>query len=317
MQEHGAVARIATLTLNPTIDVSFEVDRIVPTHKMRGDGERHDPGGGGINVARVVTRLGGDSRCYYLSGGATGAALDALIDQLLLARSRVQIRGETRVSTSVFERSSRLQYRFVTSGPEVAPVEWQQCLESLSQRKCEYLVASGSLPPGAPDHFYALAATVAARQGARFVLDSSGRGLAGGLEQGGVFLVKPSLAELAALVGQELSTDDDIAEAARTIVDRGAARHVAVTMGEHGAMLVNGSGVLRLAAIATTVVSAVGCGDSFLAAMVQALAEGSEPEEAFRFGMAGGAAATLTPGTSLARAEDIHRLYAAGRVLAR
>lgn len=311
------MTRIATLTLNPTIDVAFEVERLWPTHKMRGEGERHDPGGGGINVARVVARLGGDCRCYYLSGGATGVALDALIDLHMLARSRVPIRGETRVSTSVFERSSRLQYRFVTSGPEIAPGEWQQCLDLLSQGRCDYLVASGSLPPGIPDDFYARVAAVAAEQGARFVLDSSGRGLAGGLAGQSVFLVKPSLAELTELTGRELTTDELVAEAAAAIVRQGAAEHVAVTLGEDGGMLVNASGVLRLPAVATTVVSAVGCGDSFLAAMIQALSEGREPADAFRFGLAGGAAATLTPGTGLARPEDIHRLYVPGPVLAR
>ncbi|HSG35106.1 MAG TPA: 1-phosphofructokinase family hexose kinase [Sphingomonadaceae bacterium] len=294
--------------MNPTIDLSFEVDRVLPTHKMRGRNERHDPGGGGINVARVFVRLGGNARCHYLSGGATGVALDGLLDLHQIVRSRVPIAGETRISASVFERSGEREYRFVTEGPTVAEDEWQACLESVSQARCRYFVASGSLPRGVPEDFYARVANTLNRNGPRFVLDSSGAGLAGGLAGGGVFLVKPSIGELRQLTGEALESDEAVAGAARAIVDRGEAEHVVVTMGREGAMLVNAGGILRLPAIPVDAVSCVGAGDSFVAGMVHALAGGSEIADAFRFGIAAGAAATLTPGTDLARAEDIAKV---------
>lgn len=302
------MSNIATLTLNPTIDLSFEVERIFHTHKMRGGNERHDPGGGGINIARVFVRLGGNACCYYLSGGATGAALDGLLDLHQLVRRRIPIRGETRVSTSVFERETGREYRFVTLGPEVAADEWKACEARLAEAKCDYLVASGSLPPGVPGDFYARIARMANQRDIPFVLDSSGVGLAEGLAGGGVFLVKPSIGELRALTGQDLGEDEAIAEAARMIVARGQARHVAVTMGSDGAMLINAAETLRLPAVRVDALSTVGAGDSFLAAMVHALADGRTPAAAFRFGMAAGAAAVLRPGTGLARADDIRRL---------
>ena len=212
---------IVTLTLNPTVDLSFEVDRIQHTHKVRGRNERHDPGGGGINVARVFVRLGGNARCYYLSGGATGAALDGLLDLHQLVRSRVPIRGETRISTSVFESESGREYRFVTSGPTVSEDEWTACEALLAQAQCDYLVASGSLPLGVPEDFYARVARMAAGRGIRFVLDSSGAGLAQGLAGGGVFLAKPSIGELQAVTGHDLESEDAIVEAAGAIVGRG------------------------------------------------------------------------------------------------
>jgi len=301
---------IATLTLNPTLDVAFEVERIIPTHKIRGDGERHDPGGGGINVARVFRRLGGDARCYYLAGGATGAALDWLLDQHQLVRTRVPIAGDTRVSTSVFERESGQEYRFVTDGPAVSPEEWQACEALLAEAECEYLVASGSLPRGVPADAYARVARIAQERGIRFVLDSSGDGLAAGLAGGGVFLVKPSLGELRKLTGLALEDDAAIAAAAQGIAARGGAQLVAVTMGRDGAVLADASGAVRLPAIPVAASSAVGAGDSFLAGMVHALAQGWTATEALRLGQAAGAAAVLTPGTDLARAEDIRRLYA-------
>ena len=308
---------IATLTMNPTIDVSFEVDSVFHTRKMRGRDERHAPGGGGINVARVFVRLGGNARCYYHSGGATGVALDGLLDLHQLVRRRVSIKGDTRVSTTVFETSSACEYRFVTDGPEVSPDEWQQCLDLLGQAECDYLVASGSLPRGVPDDFYARVASLAKQRGIRFVLDSSGPALAQGLAGRKVFLVKPSIGELRALTGLQLASEQEIADAAHAIVRRGEAEHVALTIGGDGALLANAAGAIRLPAIPMQAASAVGAGDSFLAAMVHALASGRELEDAFRFGIAAGAAAILRPGTDLARPEDIRRLYAQAQVLAR
>jgi 6-phosphofructokinase 2 len=233
-----------------------------------------------------------------------------LLDLHQLVKVRIPIRGETRVAVSVFERQAGNEYRFVPSGPHIEHNEWQVCLDRLAEVRCDYLVASGSLPQGVPDDFYARVASIAKQRGCRFVLDSSGPGLVHGLANGGVFLVKPSIGELRDLTGKDLVDEDEIIHAAAEIVDRGEAEHVAVTMGHEGGVLVNAAGALRLPAIPVDAVSSVGAGDSFLAAMLHALASGHEPDEAFRWGIAAGAAATLTPGSDLARAADIARLHA-------
>ncbi|GGC34412.1 phosphofructokinase [Novosphingobium marinum] len=300
---------IATLTMNPTIDLSYEVDEVRHTHKMRGHAERHAPGGGGINVARVFVRLGGHARCFYLSGGATGVALDGLLDLHQLVRNRIAITGETRIATNVFERASGKEYRFVPPGPVVTEAECAQCLDLLETVQCDYLVASGSLPPGVPAGFYAQLASRLRPRGIEVVLDTSGPALGAALAGGGFALVKPSQGELEKLVGRPLATVADVGAAAMAIVDAGGARLVAVTMGHEGAVLAGPDGTLYLPAIPVEAKSAVGAGDSFLAAMVHRLASGSNAEEAFRFGMAGGTAAVLTPGTDLARPADMERLY--------
>ena len=301
---------IATLTLNPTIDVAYEVEQMFHTHKMRTLNEHYDPGGGGINVARVFVRLGGNARCYYLSGGATGHALDGLLDLHQLVRCRIPIVGATRVSTSVLEHKSSKEYRIVPCGPTVTPDEWQECLDRIAEADCDYLVASGSLPPGIPEDFYARVAAAAVSRGIKVILDSSGPGLLGGLSGGNIFLVKPSLGELRQLVGQDLETPEEIAGAAMTIVDKGHAEIVAVTMGHHGAVLARKSGILHLPAIPIEAKSAVGAGDSFLAAMTYGLANEKDPAECFRLGLAAGAAAVQTPGTDLCHRADVERLYA-------
>lgn len=302
---------IATLTMNPTIDVSYAVDRVVHTRKMRARDERYAPGGGGLNVARVFCRLGGNARCFYLSGGATGPALDGLVDQHQLVRTRIPIKHDTRIASAILESESGKEFRFTPAGPIVAEEEWQACLDLLAEARCDYLVASGSLPRGVPDDYYARVNAVMAQRGIGVVLDSSGEALRAGLAAGGIMLVKPSLEELAYLAGRELDTVEEIGAVASEIVSAGQAENVAVTMGERGALLARREGTLYLPAIPIEAKSAVGAGDSFLAAMVHALARGQDMVAAFRYGMAAGAAAVLTPGTNLAYGDDIDRLFAA------
>jgi len=299
---------IATLTMNPTIDVAYAVPKVRHTHKVRAHGEHYDPGGGGINVARVVSRLGGTARAIYLAGGATGAALDGLVDFHAIARTRIPIRGHSRISTAIFEEETGKEYRFVPPGPLVSEAEWQACLSHLAELSCTFLVMSGSLPRGAPVDFYARAGAMMRARGAKVVLDSSGEALRQGLEGGGVHLVKPSLGELRALMGEPLESLDAIGRAALDIVRRGKAMHVAVSMGHRGALLAFGERVLHLPAVPVEARSAVGAGDSFVAAMTFAMEQGRDPVAAFRYGIAAGAAAVLTPGTDLCHKADVDRL---------
>jgi 6-phosphofructokinase 2 len=301
---------IATLTMNPTIDVAYEVSEVRHTHKIRATREYHNPGGGGINVARVYVRLGGNARCYYLAGGATGVALDGLLDLHQLVRAKIPIEGETRIAANVVETSTGKEYRFVPAGPEVAEAEWRACLEALAQVECDYLVASGSLPPGVPDDFYARVTALVRPRGVRIVLDSSGPALREGLAAGGIHLVKPSVGELQQLVGRNLTGPDAIAAAASEIVSSGRAEIVAVSMGHEGALLAHAGGTVRLPAIAIEAKSTVGAGDSFVAGMVYGLSDGQDVAQAFRYGVATGTAAVLHPGTDLARPDDIEKMLA-------
>jgi len=300
---------VATLTLNPAFDICCEVERVIDTHKMRATGERFSPGGGGINVARVFVRLGGHARSYYLSGGPVGVAYDQLVDLHKLVRTRIRIAGNTRSSTTVLERTTGREFRFVPEGPEVSEAEWQALLAEIGKIECDFLVASGSLPKGVPDDFYARAARIAGERGARFVLDTSGRGIAGGISGGGVLLLKPSIGELGQLAGRELASVEDAAEAAMDVVRSGRAEHVAVTMGHRGALLASSGGTHYEPAIPIRARSSVGAGDSFLAAMVYRLCAGDPIVEALRYGVAAGAAAVLTPGSDLCLPADIERLY--------
>jgi 6-phosphofructokinase 2 len=300
---------IVTLTLNPSIDGASEAEEVRPIRKIRTSNERYDPGGGGINVARVVAELGGPSLAIYLAGGVTGPVLDSLLDRVSLERERVDIEDHTRISHVVFERSTGTEYRFTPEGPEVGETEWRRCLATLTAHDFDFLVASGSLARGVPEDFYVRAGRIAAEKRARMVLDTSGPALRATLEAGAVHLVKPSQGEFEELVGRKLPDVAAMEKAAMDFVQSGKVEIVAVTLGHEGAVLAHAGGVLRLPALPVKPRSAVGAGDSFVAAMTLKLAQGAAVEEAFMYGIAAGTAAVLTPGTELCSRSDVERLF--------
>lgn len=301
--------RIVTLTPNPALDLSTTVDRVEPVRKLRCDAPRFDPGGGGINVARVLSRLGRQVRAVYPAGGPAGARLTALLAAEGIGEGAIPILGETRESFTVTDRGDGAEYRFVLPGPQLLTAEWQSCLDAVfSQAEAGgVLVVSGSLPPGlAPGELAALAARARAA-GLRLAADSSGPALETLLKQG-VWLVKPSLRELSELLGRPLDSRARQLAACRELIAAGSAGIVALSLGQEGALLVTADQALAARALAVRTVSTVGAGDSFLAGLLWGLTEGLQPPEALRQAMAAGASALLSPGTGLSRVEDMRRL---------
>lgn len=301
---------IVTFTPNPAIDSACDAPKVQPTHKVRTTNMRYDPGGGGVNAARVIQRMGGSVRAIYLAGGATGGVLDSLLDRDGIARTRIDIADHTRISQAVHETQTGLEYRFVPDGPLVSDSEWQRALETMAGVECDYLVLSGSLPRNVPADFYARIVKALRRRDCQVILDTSGHALRVTLEAGGVFLVKPSRGELEQFAGHPLADDDALAAAAMQIVRSGFARHVAISLGHLGALLVSEGAQLRLPAIEVEVRSAVGAGDSFVGALSCALAAGRSVEDAFRLGLAAGTAAVMSPGTGLCQRQDVESLFA-------
>jgi len=312
-------AGIVTLTLNPALDLATTTAQVAPTHKLRCGPVQRFPGGGGINVARVLHRLGADVAAWALVGGAAGAQIATLLAHEDVPTRLHPIAGDTRENLSVVETTTGQEFRFVLPGPTVAPAEWQALLADLAPPAdaaatapgpTRWWVASGSLPPGLPDTTYAELARAARRQGVRLALDTSGPALAAAL-QAGVALVKPSLRELRELLGEPLAAPADWHRAARTLVQQGQAGMVALSLGEQGALLATPGGAWQAPALpAAAQHGTTGAGDCFLAALVWALDRGEAPPEALRWGIAAGAAALQSPGTSLAAAADVHRLLA-------
>jgi 6-phosphofructokinase 2 len=299
---------ILTLTLNPSIDIACAVDAVVPQHKLRTHGDRLDPGGGGVNVSRVLNELGAETCAVVLSGGVFGQQLQALIAAERVPCRPVSIAGTTRVSMTVHDETSGAEYRFVGEGPVIAAAEFESCQSALSAEPGDWLVISGSLPRGiAPDMLAALVRHAHAA-GRQVVVDCSGPALKAVLGQG-LALIKPSLREFEDLVGRTLATAAEQDEAALRLVHAGAAERIAVSLSADGALLATRAGVVRRPAIPVTAIGTVGAGDSFLAAMVLALARGAPAADALRWGLAAGAAAVTATGTARPRRATIEALH--------
>ncbi len=291
---------ILTVTMNPAVDLATVTPVVRPVHKLRCAAPLRIAGGGGVNVARVLHRLGASVMALVASGGATGAHLQALLAADGVALRAIGVSGETRENLTVTDEASRQEYRFVMPGPRLRQDEWQACLDAVSVMSpapgC--VIASGSLPPGVPQDFYARLARWARSCGSRLVLDASGPSLAAALEEG-VFLVKPSLRELRELTGRSLGLPSERIAAARELVAQGRAAQVALSLGEQGALLVTQEGVWTAKALPVMVAGTVGAGDSLLAAMVWALEAGMPPGEVLAAGVAAGSVATERGGSHL------------------
>lgn len=305
------MSRIVTLTLNPAMDLSTTAARVEPTRKLRCSLPHCDPGGGGINVARVVATLGGDALAVYPGGGPFGDLLERTLAGLGVPQRRVPIAGDTRESFTVDEGASGLQYRFVLPGPELSAVEQQACLDAIAalDPRPSWLVLSGSFPPGVAPMFFDQVVALAQRIGARLVLDCSGEALRHAGQRGGIHLLKPSLSELATLAGGKVEGVAAQEAALRELIGRGVAEVIVLSLGGEGAVLASKEGIERFAPLDVPVCSAVGAGDSMVGAMVLALSRGWSLPAAVRYGIAAGSATLMRPGTELCRAEDVERLY--------
>ncbi|MHB9879886.1 1-phosphofructokinase family hexose kinase [Pacificimonas sp. ICDLI1SI03] len=300
---------IVTLTFSPTIELSMSTGSIRPDDKLRCTSPRYEPGGGGINVARVARELGENALAVFPEGGATGASLLALLEEMQLPVASVHVGGWTRECFNVIERDTSHQYRFILPGVAIDGEEQDALLDLLGRHLSSggVLIASGSLPPGTPNAIIGRLSDLAKRKGARFLLDTSGPAL---LAAHGAYLVKPNERELEEVTGQPLHEVEDIVHAARRLVAAGVAGHILVSRGRKGALLVGAAAAFSFDPVAVDVRNAVGAGDSMMAGVAVGIARGLLIQECVRRGIAAGTAAVMTDGSVLARAEDVERLYA-------
>ncbi len=276
---------------------------------MRAWDVRYDPGGGGINVSRVIKRLGGETVAYGFAGGHTGAALRDLLDQEDLPFRLIEVKHPTRINITFLDEEDGAQYVFSLPGARVDGPEWRQLVSAIRDvdPKPEFLVISGSLPPGLGAGAYEELAKDAREGGVQVLVDASGEPLRVTLKHRPL-IVKPNRRELGLLTGQELLGVDDILTASREVLEMGP-QSVIVSLGPDGALAVNAEGAWRASAPPVKTVSKVGAGDSMMAAIVRSLRMGKTLPEALKLGVAAGTAATISPGTELCLVKDIDHLF--------
>jgi 6-phosphofructokinase 2 len=301
---------IVTLTMNPAIDTYLAGDTL-RTSKIRCKTTGAGPGGGGVNVALVIRKLGGRAEAALTVGGPGGRRLLGMLDERDVPHHDIWVEGETRDTYVIFERESKRRYHIIIEGPSLGEAEWGAALDLVGElsRPGRYLVLSGSLPPGVPDDFYARAAAIAKEGGCLVAVDTSGPPLAAALAEG-VWLAKPNRNELETLAGHEIPTFEERREVAERLVAEGRAEVIAATFGAEGSLIVTAAACWHASPPPIQPMSEVGAGDSFLGALILAITQGRDLPEAVAYAVAAAGSALSKSGPGLSDKDQTERLYA-------
>lgn len=299
---------IITVTLNAVVDKTYTVENYTLDRVHRPSGEKRTAGGKGINVARVLRTLGRDVVATGFVGGHNGELIISDLDREGITHEFVQTRVESRFCIAVVDPVNHTQTEVNESGPTVGPDEIEALrakIESLLP-SASHIVLSGSAPPGVPNGFYAWAIEAAKAAGVQSILDASGEPLRLGVTAL-PYMVKPNVVELSAYVERELYTVEDILEAANGLA-RSGIKFVVVSMGKSGAIVTDGSEAWHATPPEIDFVSAVGSGDSFVAAFVDALVSGNDMQDALVAGTAAGASDAMIAGSGFCTVQSIESL---------
>jgi 6-phosphofructokinase 2 len=299
---------IVTLTVNPALDKSTHFKGLVAEQKIRCSAPRFDAGGGGINVSKAISRLGGTSLAVFTSGGPLGKMLEELVAKESIDFQAIPIQTWTRESFVAVDENTNSQYRFGFTGGEITNEEEQAFLDAIANLKPKFMVASGSLNEGLSTDFYQKVAEIAKKSNSKLIVDTSGEALKKVLETG-AYLIKPNVGELAKLIGVERLEMEEVNEAAKQIIAKGGAEIVVVSLGPQGAVLVTKDNYEFVPAPNVAKKSTVGAGDSMVGGMVWALSQNKSLKEVIRWGVACGSAATMNEGTQLFKGSDAKRLF--------
>jgi len=304
------MSSIVTITFSPCIDKSTSVSSLIPEKKLRCTAPKLEPGGGGINVARAIKKLGGEAIAIFPSGGYTGKYFNYLLEKENIPSVIIETTNETRENIIVLDEFTNNQYRFGMPGTELSENEWKQCLKAVEEiSNAEFIIASGSLPPGVPLNIYAQLAKISKNSNAKFIVDTSGEALKQAADEG-VYLLKPNLGELSSLSGIEKIDSSNVEEVAKELIRKNRCGVIVVSLGNEGAILVTKSETYRAIPPEVDRKSTVGAGDSMVAGIVYSLSRSMNLKQVLQYGVACGTAATMNSGTELCRKEDADRLYA-------
>lgn len=302
-----------TVTMNPTMDLTFVTERIAFGEPLRALQVQRTPGGKGINVSRALRSMEIDSVALAMVGGFVGDELVFLLREEGLDLEVVRLEGDTRVNVVVLGEEDKSELAIWAMGPEVTESELQQMVELMLSREgaVDLLVLSGSLPPGVDDGFYQRVIVEAGRRGIRTVLDSRGEPLKKGVE-GAPYMIKPNLDELSGLAGRSLSGDDEVVGFAKELLGAGVVL-VVVSMGRHGALMISHEGVWK-GKVLPLAEDTVGAGDSMVAGLVAGITRGLPVDKAFHEGLAFSLSAVMNEGPGLTEPKTYGEAYSLVRI---
>lgn len=299
---------IYTVTLNPALDKTVEIPGMALDTVNRVTSMRTDPGGKGINVSKVIAKLGGESCAVGILGGESGRTLLAALEREGLRTHFRFVEGQTRTNLKIIDRALHTNTDINEPGLTVSPADLDALLRDLlgMVREGDIVVLAGSLPQGAPQDTYRVWTAACREKGARVCLDADGVLLAEGLKAA-PYLIKPNEDELSRLVGHRLTDTDELIAEGRLLLKGGVTR-VVISLGERGALYLRGNEVLYAEGLSVPVGSTVGAGDSVVAALAYADSLGMSVEDAVRLSTATGAANVMCSGTQPAEREAVEKL---------
>lgn len=302
-----ATTPIVTFTMNPAVDVFGETDRIYDDSKTRCRQRAVEPGGGGINVARNIHRMGFPTLAVFPAGGLHGEQLQQLLQNDQQPFIAVPIQGQSRQNLAITDLSRKVMHHFVFPGPELTEQEMRACRDTLLKYAPPFLILSGSLPDHVQQDFYAQVTESCATKGVKVLLDTSGQALSKTLYHG-AYLAKLNRREFASLGFDEHSSLAQLARDMRQLVTDGAVDVLIVTLTRGGAMLISRDGdAYYCSAPKVDIVSHVGAGDSFMSALAYQLANGVSLALAFQYGVAAACVTVQSEGNQLTDFEWLER----------
>ena len=299
---------IITVTMNPAIDKTVEIDQLLPGGLNRIRKVEYDAGGKGINVSKTIRELGGTSIATGFLGGNAGKTIQSVLGKKEIGNDFIQVDGETRTNTKVFEKNGA-----VTELNEPGPVISEDQIHALLQKLEDYaddhtlFVLAGSIPAGVDRNIYAEITRLVHKKGAKVLLDADGELFRNSLEAV-PDIIKPNRVELEEYAGFDYrASQEELLNLARKIRQKGIGT-VAVSMGKSGAMLVKDGYEVRCPALSVKAHSTVGAGDAMVAALAYSWDQGLDDDALTRLCIAASAVAVTTIGTKPPTRELVDQL---------
>lgn len=298
---------IVSLSLNPAIDLTYEINDLEHDQKTRATSTHYDPGGTGINVGRALEKLEANSSTCCITAGKMGEFLHSMLEQELNNVSILQVEGETRINTTLIQQTPQYQYEINAAGPSITADQLDKIINQfllLCQQGIGVL--TGSLPPGIPDSTYQSINTALQKQGGRCIIDAPVAVMKKALLSN-PFLIKPNQHELEVLTNKTLTSIEQVAIEAREFVKQGT-QYVCVSLADKGAILTGPDNSYYCNSPDIKLHSTVGAGDSMVAGLAYTFAQNKTPEQALKFAVACGAGTAMQPGTQLFHINDLANL---------
>lgn len=300
--EQNATQRILTVTLNPTVDTCMEVPRLSSGGKNRAKPQSVQGGGGGINVARCLRRLGGSATAWHTSGREVGARLNRLLDAEGLDHRSTEIGSDTREAIIVAEHWTGHSYHIVPPGPVLTDDEEKLCMDAIvaAAHDVSYLIITGSVTHGLRDDFCAEIVRRTGTNGTKVILDIAAEQLPKALQED-IFMVRLDRHEAAELIGQPIEDFGDARAANDYLLANGAIHNALTTVGALGAVYSDRVAHYEISAPISPHPprSDVCAGDSLVASVTFQLSRGHTCLHACEFGVAAAAATVRLPGTEV------------------